>query len=645
MTYLFTFDAFAFSYYLAVQIGEMHPGISAYIPDHELIFKKNFAKGFGKADLQTAPGKRVYGVLYKISDQQLDLLKDKVLTGYHLALKMVNLNKGRQAFTLVPEVTKISQSELPKRWYLDLMLAGLKEVGTPAKYLDKINNQPYNDDFHGHGSFARAVLKYPGTAKKYLEPAFQSIDQLEKGGSFTIKATGHSLNKRPITIVKGKKGFVFETSTAIKKGLQTVQEFILDNPDIILSGIYAVGGKNFVVNNIQYGDEDKFISGTIQSIRKVKTPDNAFWRLMIPVPKKFDPVREFEYWSYLSNGKLFQGMLKLILAPTELHLYGHSHQNRQYIVFDALSELPLKQFQETVYPVILVYALLKGNFFSGDGFFISYPNVVMNEVSGIEYHQMSDGRFDLPGIFTTNAFTGIEQTKFRRNNKGMIPEKLIKARRQGLPDYFKAEHFTALVNLLLEKDKIRDALTLIVQNQQATLEIKIPVLYVALELITGALSTGGNKDLKPINDNKTAGRLIDLLKQTASVFAVENNFTEQQIVDLQPLVNRIGGLNQPPNVDKLSKVFPLLGYTLKPEDIKAIDNRNAFLHGFTPKLELSKDDHGFKQLFDLSLRIHFLLAVLLLKKVGYSGKIINYNKLYENITKIYRKDEDIFVMI
>jgi hypothetical protein len=308
-----------------------------------------------------------------------------------------------------------------------------------------------------------------------------------------------------------------------------------------------------------------------------------------------------------------------------------------------LNEESLVKFQETIYPVLLVFAILQGKFYSGEGYFIAYATTELETPIGLAYHSMSDGRYALPAMFTTNVYQGIDQVKVRHNNKGTYSQAALKKRKVGLGRFPEAK-IDGLINLLLEKDKIREALTQIVLNQNATLEIKIPVLFVALETITSALVTGGNKDLKPITDNKTADDLVVLLQATAKDFAVARHFSEKEMEKFQVFVNKLGTLNQPPNVDKLSKLFPNLGYPLKEVDKAALNNRNAFLHGYFKAKGISAEDRGFKELYDLSLRLQFLLVTLLLKKVGFSGKIINYNKLHEHITQIFR-DEDVFILI
>lgn len=644
MVNLFLYDAFCYSYHVAYKIGDVRRGKSAFLSDHSLIFIQNSNKGFPKASIVAAPKKRVYGVLYQISDEQFKMLKSKILVPFSLELKTVGISRALAVFTLVP-ISAGSAEAIPFRWYLDLMLAGLNQVRTPKSYLKSIDNQKSQKEYHIYESNAKNLLNnYPLQIQKNLITAFKLLQDISKGGTFKIKSKPHPLNGREITIAKDKGGFTFETTTLIKKGIQNSNEFILRAPDLKISNDYFVTKKSYVANKVQYGDTFKMVSGTIQSMRSVSLAEKSYyWRLLIPISQTIDIRHSFEWWSFLSNGQPHAQLLKLFHNSTEIHFYGYKNGNQHYAAVDALEGLSLKRFQEIVYAILLIYGLLKGKFYSGEGFFVAYSDHELRDAKGVVYQQMSSSIYNLPGIHTSNPYTGIDQASFRRNNKGGIPKIFMNGRSKGI-DLFPAAVFENLLNLLLEKDKIRDALTQIVLNQQATLEIRIPILYVALETISGVISTGGDKDLKPIKDKKRAEKLTQLLKATTEQFAKDEGFSKTQIEELTPLIKRLSGLNNPPNSDKLSKVFQLVGYDLREWDKLAINERNAFLHGFTPKLKVSADEYGFKEFYDLSLRLHFLLCVLLLKKAGFEGKILNYNKLHEHITHIIR-GEDTFVMI
>lgn len=643
MTDLFTFDIFSFSYYLAHHIGDVEPAGIAYVINKRITFKKNWAKGFPKADLDDDKGGRVYGVLYRLDDKQLSKLKEKVLEGYRLKLMPVQLNRNRSAVTLVPEITDTTVEQLPYRWYTEVMAAALAEVRAPLKYIEKIDQIPTDHGYHFNGSLAKAMLKYPGTPKKYFDDAIEMINKLVKGGSFVLDAKRHLLNGRNIQIVKDENGFTYETSVKIKKGLQTHKDLIENNPDLVLSNQYQVPAKGFVVNHIEFGDTDKIVAGSIQTIKTLKLPDECYWRVMVPIAEKMDITRDFQYWSFLYDGRIRQGMIKLQVNGQELHFYGIRLMEKNYAVIDLLHPSSMKSFNEVSHAINLVYAVLKGKYYSGEGFYLAYKDAQMKKPVGLVYQELRNGIYNNPAMFTTNPYTGIDKIKFRRNKHGAIPKKLIKSIEKDMTR-FNEDHYSALVQLILKNDKILRAISQIVYNQSTSLEIKIPILYVALESITAAIATSGDKALKPIEDNKLFNKLAERLKAEVGQFAKDNGFSQEQVEKLQPILGKITNLNSPINADKLSKTFPLLGYTLTPDDEYVISKRNLFLHGNMINLQFPEEEYGFRELYGLSLRLNFLLVVLLLKSVGFSGRIINYNRLFEHITKIPNA-EDVLVLI
>ncbi|MFY7813921.1 MAG: hypothetical protein ACOVRK_01905, partial [Chryseobacterium taeanense] len=83
----------------------------------------------------------------------------------------------------------------------------------------------------------------------------------------------------------------------------------------------------------------------------------------------------------------------------------------------------------------------------------------------------------------------------------------------------------------------------------------------------------------------------------------------------------------------LGKVFDLVGFDLStiPDSKKVLNERNTYLHGsFSVHAD---DDKTFQTALHTGLRLHFMIAVLLLKYCGFSGKIINYAALWKHITK------------
>ena len=108
--------------------------------------------------------------------------------------------------------------------------------------------------------------------------------------------------------------------------------------------------------------------------------------------------------------------------------------------------------------------------------------------------------------------------------------------------------------------------------------------------------------------------------------------------------NRINNnLNSQTNQDKLGASFNKYGYELTKEDLKAIKNRNATLHGNLINVNKELNDQQW-DLFALALRLHKLCCILLLKAGGYTGLILNNEVLY-GVEDACRREELPFINI
>lgn len=107
---------------------------------------------------------------------------------------------------------------------------------------------------------------------------------------------------------------------------------------------------------------------------------------------------------------------------------------------------------------------------------------------------------------------------------------------------------------------------------------------------------------------------------------------------------RIGhNLNTAPNANKLEICFPKFGYTLSEADGEAIKKRNSTFHG-----HLSNDEqllrNQYNDMLAMSLRLHKLCSILLLKAAGFSGKVLNNEVLFGMKAACERK-ESVYIEI
>jgi hypothetical protein len=158
----------------------------------------------------------------------------------------------------------------------------------------------------------------------------------------------------------------------------------------------------------------------------------------------------------------------------------------------------------------------------------------------------------------------------------------------------------------------------------------MPAAYsVALESLTDLMVSEKEDVLAPIKDKKVAREIV------AHLISELDRYAAQLDKDgLEVLKTRISNINQLTNKSKLIKPFELVHFTLSQEDLAAIEHRNDFLHGRITHLLDKKGKKkeithiaSSQEIYYTALRLYTLLAVLILKSIGYDNKIVNHPKI------------------
>jgi len=191
------------------------------------------------------------------------------------------------------------------------------------------------------------------------------------------------------------------------------------------------------------------------------------------------------------------------------------------------------------------------------------------------------------------------------------------------------EWFSKLCELFYNCEPISRAAIITLQGNIFALEMKGSAYSAALEAITTIiLEENKTKYPKPIDD-KTVFKALrtkffevldDLIPDTPE------NETARKI-----LTDRLNNINKPTNASKLQKSFVVLGYSLQPYELSALKARDKFQHGELPVDEIT-DDAVFREVYYICLIMHRLIYILILKRIGFEGYIINYPQLHSHIT-------------
>ncbi|MBN8642887.1 MAG: hypothetical protein J0L86_13830 [Flavobacteriales bacterium] len=477
---------------------------------------------------------------------------------------------------------------------------------------------------------------------KSIEPSLERILELINPANFRVKAKNHHLNDRIFELEKGERQFNFCSSSKILKGIQTHKELNFDSKEIVELkkenfSLFTLG-KYILLNKISYDDEhlEKIFCGIITSFSTcsdLKDFEDKFLRCVIPVGNKeaFN-IHDFQSSYFETQNKKSVSFITINISNETFHLYNFKFGSDHYIIIDCITSTQLDDFQKKCFNILLTLGFIKGNLIHDEAYFISFLEESMDKIDNVLYHSMRSSIKTNQPTFTTNPYSVHSDIEFERDENGILNSSLINELNKDL-NYFSNKVFSSLSTLLNENEKLQRAVLIYVQSHTASLEIRIPNYYVAIEAITGHISSELSSTkipLNPIKNSKIANELIKDIIQIAEQRKKVNELDDEQF-NMEIFIKNIYKLNSPPNADKLSESFNYLGYDLTKEQKDLLKERNRFLHGSF--LKTIGQDQEFREALHVSLRLHFMIAVLIYKLSGYKGRIINYAELWSHMTE------------
>jgi gamma-glutamylcyclotransferase len=117
------------------------PGQAAVLEGYHLLFNKWSKKHqSGKANVEPNAAAAVWGVLYSIPDNELEMLDKGEGAGYTRAIMVVASPAGHVVKAWIYHATpnSVRPGARPFTWYRDLLILGAKEHGLPAAYIAQL---------------------------------------------------------------------------------------------------------------------------------------------------------------------------------------------------------------------------------------------------------------------------------------------------------------------------------------------------------------------------------------------------------------------------------------------------------------------------------------------------------------------------
>lgn len=493
------------------------------------------------------------------------------------------------------------------------------------------------------------------TIQKKFQISIHKILSLLKPSEYLLKLQGHHLNNKVIELTKVENEYKYSVISPIIKGVQKHLEIQFDREDKIelISEDLTLytAGKNFILQTWEYLHDEATNNSYKQSYGLLTgystTSDNREFndkhlRLVIPIysdKKPFD-IHQFQTrWYKSSKSNMSSGMIVCNISDEIFHICFHKLGDSYYLIIDSTSPQNLALFQKKCFNILLTIGVVTGNLVNDESFILSFEQEEKDIPLNILYFPSSSSVITKQPSFTSTPMSIYYfDTSLETDEKGTFTEKARKKLYDGII-LFPENVFSNISTLFYKYEKLQRAALIFLQSHIASLEVRIPNYYVAIEAITGYISKQhslGDKNLAPIKDKKIADLLIQKVQEFAQNLKQENKLNDLDF-DISILEKNINKLNAPPNADKLAKSFNIIGYTLSKEELSLLKKRNKFLHGSF--IKTFDDDKAFREALHLSLRVRYLLTVLILKLGGFSGKIINYAELWSHITEMNLNEE------
>jgi hypothetical protein len=476
---------------------------------------------------------------------------------------------------------------------------------------------------------------------KNLTDTRNKIINLKESKTLTLVSDSHYLNDNTFFLEKDNSKYTFVTKSDVIPGVQDHKElhfekgkeYTLTNE----SENYYFDGSNIFLTNIDYTDDNKkIVKGVINALSTVKDIERKkklFKRFILPLEEKKLQLNDFEKSSFtaaINDRTLYKHYIKISAFSYNFEVYEIKLELSNYIFIDCDAEIEEKVFQKICFNILLAIAFIKGNLYHNEAYIFGYEENKLENAVEISYYSMNVEIESNNPIFTTNMYN-VYREEFNAMNDDEKDTTFKKSYQSDVYN-FDSGILSNLINLLCQEEKVQRTAILFLYGHIASLEVRLPNYFVALEAITSYVvktKKKDNKRLNPIKDNEIAQTLISDIIRHIEKYTNENNLTSDDI-NIEILKRKLDSFNSPPNADKLSEPFALVGYNLTDEQSRILKQRNSFLHGSFVKF--IDDDAAFKEALYVGLRVQFLISVLVLKSADFSGKIINYAKLWDYMT-------------
>jgi hypothetical protein len=464
--------------------------------------------------------------------------------------------------------------------------------------------------------------------EKKLHPSLKIINSFRRMKKVGVHGISFMEN-RQVGFSKNKNKFImnFDIQIAEYKNVESAKisnlqnfTFLYNNQSYVIpDGMSRITKfkDNFVSSNSGTFSLEVEVDAIFNN--KIDVERQYYFRYFVPVEKRvsFD---DYEHYGFLCNNKQTGGLIKIACSENEIHLYHFGYQGDFYLVVESTRQCYLKEIEDIAYATLLTYGFFSGTLHLQETYIVASKSKSFSSPVGLYYKSLREAIFSQYSIFTTNAYSVLIPIarKMKAENAEERMMKILEEKWKFRIERVREDVFSRMMNLFYEHESISRAALTTLTASKLGLELQAGVYCIAFETICNSINKIYNLQVQHIiNETQWRTILPDLLEifNQSSLPKEAINFGK----------NKINNLNQPTNKDKLTLSSKAVEYNLSKEEIKAINDRNLFLHGH---LNVKPEEKEIDKLFYTSIMFHRLCCTLILKMSGFNGHIVNNIALY-----------------
>ena len=370
-----------------------------------------------------------------------------------------------------------------------------------------------------------------------------------------------------------------------------------------------------------------------------------FWRFLFPVDNNewFLKIQSFPYTDDFGSHHFFN-LIRPCFDGFQMNAYSAARDGNHWMIIESSEAISFVEMDHRVHSLIAALGFVLGKRYGDYCFHVASCQADFSVIEGIEALALQKTEYCPYKILTTNNNI-VEKWLLQYDYQRYALDDL-KCQNEGNVSWYYNNDATVSMDaigkisqLCYKSNDMLLATRILIEGSIQTLEYQKPFFYIALETITTSLLSEDKTKLPPTIPKEqylevvapllidTLSKIPDLSEDAVRIFSsrIRNN------------------INVAPNANKLEAYFPKFGYTLTAADKQAIDKRNSTFHGHLVSSEQSLRDQQF-DILSFSLRLHKLCAILLLKKAGFAGKVLN-NEVLFGIKEACDRKEPVFIDI